>query len=141
MDDLDPIRLSPFIGVAVFVLYFIAAGIVTVIHGRPLDTGTLCFICWHLTFLPAAVLLTVWCYQHPERLDGNPDAVFDDMRKFWPMVAVFEVVLVSLFVRGRRQPGVRAKALMEKAHRLLAEGKLKEADAAYAEGQRLLDHQ
>jgi hypothetical protein len=93
-----------------------------------------------LIFVPLTVYLTVWCYQHPERLDGNPDAVFADMRRYWPFFALFEIGGIVWFIRMRWSWNAKALRMMKRAHLLLAQGRTAEADAAYAEGLWILNH-
>ena len=91
-------------------------------------------------FVPVVAWMTWWCYRHSDRLN-IPDGWQYDLRRFWPLLAVYDIALIAMYLRRRWWNwGARANRLMEQAHRLLAQGRVEEADAAYTKGRWILDH-
>jgi hypothetical protein len=95
-------------------------------------------------FVPFFGFATYQCFAHPERLAAYTDPIYrwaDDMRNFWPLAAALEVVLIVWALRlvwslyWKR----RAWRLMNRAQRLLDEGRLNEADDAYLQWRRVFE--
>jgi hypothetical protein len=107
-------------------------------RGR-VNQSTLQLVLAQLLLAPLGLYTALWCYRHPERAAAQPLPFLWDARVCLACLALFEVLVIVYFVRLRRSRGARALRLMKRAHRLLAEGKVGEADAVYAEGRRLLD--
>jgi hypothetical protein len=93
-------------------------------------------------FVPFFGFAIYQCFAHPQRLDAYPDPInrwADDMRNFWPLPAALEVVLIVWTLRlvGSLYWKRRAGRLMNRAQRLLDEGRLKEAEVAYLQWRRI----
>jgi hypothetical protein len=142
MNDFDLISFFPWITGGLLVFFFAVCVVFVAQEGeKRMSLPVFQFLLVQLVFVPVLALVTLWCYQHPERLDNDPEALFSDMRWAWPWLAALDVLLIAAFVRARWwTPGARALRLMKRAQRLLAEGRLQEADAAYAKGRWILDH-
>lgn len=140
--EIDLIEDSPCLGLAAFGLLFGISFLVAVLGGgKRVNQSALQFILAQLIFVPLATWATLWCYQHPERLAATPDAWQYDLRIYWPFLAIFDAIVITWFIRSRWSWSARALRLLERANRLLAEGRFEEAEAAYAEGRWILDRQ
>ena len=139
--EIDLIRDSPLIGLAAFGMYFALLFLVgTLDREKRVQQPLLHLILMQVVFVPVVAWMTWWCYRHPDRLN-IPDGWEYDLRLFWPLLAVYDIALIAMYLRRRWWNwGARANRLMERAHRLLAQGRVEEADAAYAKGRWILDH-
>jgi hypothetical protein len=136
----DPIKHQILLGIGAFALLFGLSLLVAVRDkANRVNQTTLQVILAQVIILPSSAYVMIWAHQHPEYLNDRPDAYLYDMRLFLPLVAVFEVLVVAYVIRSRQSPVVKALRLMKRAHELLAEGRVEEADAAYAEGRSILD--
>jgi hypothetical protein len=139
--DFDPTQ--GWVGMGLFALLFAVSFLVAVVDkGKRIRQSTLQFLLAQLIFVPFAVYLTLWCYQNPERLARDPESSSYDMRRYWPFFALFEAGVLIWFARIQWRNRWARKALhrMQRAQRLLAEGRVEEADAAYAQGRWILDN-
>jgi hypothetical protein len=133
-------RDSPWIGIAAFALFFGASLIFAVKGGGQWNLGKFQFWLAQAVFVPLFALLTLCCYAHPEQLDNNPDGWMSDLRPIWPVAAIADICLVAWVLSEKQDHAAQALQYMRIANQLLAEGKIEEADAAYAKGQWILEN-
>lgn len=141
LQGFDICRDSPWIGGAAFILFFGASLVFAIAGGGQWNLGKFQFYLAHVIFVPIAVFLTMWCYQHPEQIDNNPDGWMSDMRMVWPLFAIGDLFLIVLFMKsGGGEHAAEAMEWFHRANSLRAAGRYEEADAAYANGRWILDH-
>jgi hypothetical protein len=145
MVNLDPLEHRMLIGISLLALLFGVSFVVAVIDkGKRIDQSVLQIILAHVIYVPLEVYYTLWCYRHPERLAALPDAWMYDMRIGWPWFAILDVILLAWFARQcfKIRFGWPATAVrhLQRAHELLSQGKIAEADAAYEKGRWILEH-
>jgi hypothetical protein len=140
MAEFDLIEDFAWVEGGAFALLFGLSFVVAVVDRKErIDLSTLQVVLAQLLFVPLGLYTTLWCYRHPERAAAQPLPFLWDARVCLACLALFEALVIAYFVRLRRSRGATALRLMTRAQRLLAEGKVEEADAVYAEGRRLLD--
>jgi hypothetical protein len=141
METFDPLEHSVFLGATAFGVFFATVFLVGAFDRKQrVNQPLFQFVLAQLIFVPFTVYVTIWCYRHPERLENNPNAMFADMRRLWPLFALFELGVIVWLIRMRWSWSARALRLMKLCLRLQAEGRFEEADAAYAKGRWILDH-
>src|ERR1700727_1695812 len=119
--EIDLVRDSPLIGLAAFGLYFGAVFLVGAVDNKQrVDQPLFQVALMQAVFVPLVAWMTIWCYQHPERLAVTPDAWRYDMRLYWPFFTLVDVVLMAWFIHSRWWNwGAKAKRLMVRANKLL----------------------
>jgi hypothetical protein len=100
--------------------------------------GILGIVLGHLILGPLGIYIMYQDFTHPERWGTwyrNPYYAI-------PYWILMESIILGILICSWQQErhGEKARRLMKRAHQLLAEGRIEEADAAYAEGRWILDH-
>lgn len=109
--------------------------------GGKWNLGKFQFYLAQILFVPIALFLTMWCYQHPEQIDNQPDGWMSDMRMVWPFFVIGDLFLIALFMKSARANyGAEAIEWFHRANCLRAAGQHEEAEAVYAKGRWILDH-
>ena len=96
-------------------------------------------------FIPWFAFLTMYCYQFPERIGGDPDPLMNwcnDFRNFWKPVVLFHAGVIAYVLQvwwKYEWNSVRARSarMARRALRLLDAGRPEEARTAYLEYQRI----
>ena len=138
------VRDFPVLAIGSFVLYFGIGTVICARMGKNCDVHAVRFYLFHAIFVPIAIFATAWCYQHPEQFRNDPDTWMTDLRPVWPIFAVIDLCFIAKFLSSKKEReamvyGEQAADYMRVANQLLAEGRIEEADAAYAKGRWLLD--
>jgi hypothetical protein len=133
---IDPIEHHVRIGVGMLVVMWLGAAVICGIY--ELNPNIAWGWAMQIVFMPVMAWVIWWCYAHPERVAAHPDGWMYDVRILSVMWVGLEVLIICLFNAGKFGPGPKALHWMKEANRLLAEGKIQEADAAYLKGQQLL---
>lgn len=141
----DPVENHWWIAPASLVaLFVVRAVIVATPQGKNFQGDTIYFLLFNLVWVPYAVYLTLWCYANPEKIATDPDGSTYDMRVFWPFFALFYVVFACFYAHRVMQRRAwwrslnKATRLREQAQRLEAEGRIEEAETAYAQASWIL---
>ena len=103
--------------------------------------GLLWLVPVHILFIPWVAFQTWYCYQHPDRIAGDPDPLMNacnDMRSFWQPALLFYAWLMAYYLHGWwkygwNSPRSRSARLARRIHRLQNAGRHQEARAAYRE--------
>src|SRR5258708_1400738 len=101
--EFDPVRYHVWIAMALWGTFFAVCFLVAVIdQGKHVKQSMLQIALFQVLIVPYIAYLMLWSYAHPERFVADLRAKTIDMRGWWPLLILVELLMMGFFLVYRR---------------------------------------